>query len=70
MGIVKIDTVSVNPPVFHHLLIGETFRYGAAGWICLKVSPTTGFDFHTKNCVRFDLTESVVPVNSKLVVEE
>lgn len=69
MGLVKIEISSVYPPVFNSLLIGETFRWGADG-IFLKVSPTTGFDFYKKNFVNFGLAESVVPVNSKLVVEE
>ena len=68
MGLVKIETGSVNPPVFHHLLIGETFRYGNSPY--LKISANTAFNFDKMYCVNFNCLESVVPVNSKLVVEE
>ena len=69
MGLVKIETDSMSPmKIFNQLLIGETFRYGNSPY--LKISANTAFNFDKMYCVNFNDLESVVPVNSKLVVEE
>ena len=69
MGVVKIETDSMSPPkIFNHLLIGETFRYGNN--LYLKIGSNTTFNFDKMYCVGFNDLESVVPVNSKLIVEE
>lgn len=70
MGFVKIETrlVGPAPKLFHYLGIGETFRYGNN--LYLKIGTSTAFNFDKIYCVGFNDLESVVPVNSKLVVEE
>lgn len=69
MGLVKIETESMSPlKIFNQLLIGEVFRYRNSPY--LKISINTAFKFDGMYCIGFNDLESVVPVNSKLVVEE
>ena len=70
MGLVKIETRLVSPALklFHYLAVGETFRYGNN--LYLKIGSSTAFNFDKTYCVGFNDLESVVPVNSKLIVEE
>lgn len=69
MGQIKIENSSVNlVKQFGDLLIGETFRYGNN--LYLKTGDGNAFDFYSMYSYGFNDLESVVPVNSKLIVED
>jgi hypothetical protein len=69
MGLVKIEIGTVNQlKEFRNLLTGEIFKYRNS--LYLKIGPNNVFNWDKMCWHGFGDAECVVPVNSKLVVEE